>query len=168
MAIVKREERKEKKLICIENSRFIFTTNFSGDPERDNFGSDARKANLIIPDYDQAMELIEMGFNVRETKPRPGMEEEFIPTYFVAVNANYDSDWPPNIYLVSGDSEPRLLNEESVGIIDKCYVLNVDAVLNPYFNEKTKRSSLYIKTMYVEQDVEDDPFASKYARRRAD
>lgn len=157
-------ERREKRLVNIENTRFIFMTNFSGDPERDNFGSDARKANLVIPDYDQAMELIDQGFNVRATKPRQDDEEDFVPTYFISVNANYDTDWPPKIYLVTGDEEPRLLDEESVGIIDKCYVLNVNAVLNPYENQRTGRKSLYVRTMYVEQDIEDDPYASRYAR----
>ena len=157
-------ERREKRLINIENTRFIFMTNFSGDPERDNFGSDARKANLVIPDHEQAMDLIDQGFNVRSTKPRPGDEEDFEPTYFVSVNVNYDTDWPPKIYLVTGDEEPLLLDEESVSIIDKCYVLNVNAVLNPYENNKTGRKSLYVRTMYVEQDIEDDPYASRYAR----
>lgn len=153
---------QERKLICIENTRFIYQTNFSGDPERDRFGSDARRANLIIPDHIQAAELRDAGFNVKQTKPKPGEEEDFIPTYFVAVNANYDTDWPPKIYLVSGEAEPRLLDEDSVGIIDKCYVLNVNAVLNPYCNQRTGRNSLYVRTMYVEQDLEEDPFASRY------
>lgn len=157
-------DRQEKKLICIENTRFIFQTNFSGDPERDRFGSDARKANLVIPDYMQARELIDAGFNVRQTKPREGDEEDFVPTYFVSVNANYDTDWPPKIYLVSGDAEPRLLDEDSVGILDKCSILNVNAVLNPYHNARTHRSSLYVRTMYVEQNLEEDPFAHLYNR----
>lgn len=156
-------ERPERKPpICIENTRFIYTTNFSGDPDRDTFGSDARKANIIIPDHIQAMQLLDQGFNVKATKPKPGEEEGFVPTYFVSVSVNYDTDWQPKIYLVSGDAEPRLLDENSVGIIDKCYVLNVNAVLNPYFNQRTQRSSLYVRTMYVEQDLEDDPFASRY------
>lgn len=156
-------EKREKRLINIENTRFIFMTNFSGDPERDNFGSDARKANLVIPSYEQAMDLIDQGFNVRSTKPRPD-DEDFEPTYFISVNVNYDTDWPPKIYLVTGDEEPLLLDEESVSIIDKCYVLNVNAVLNPYENQKTGRKSMYVRTMYVEQDIEDDPYASRYAR----
>ena len=60
---------------------------------------------------------------------------------------------------------PVLLDEESIGILDKIYVLNVDVVLNPYHNARTNRNSLYVKTMYVEQSVEDDPFAGKYLNR---
>ena len=159
-------ERKRRNLIHIENTNFIFATNFSGDPERDTFGSDARKANIIIPSYEQAMELMEAGVNVKATKPRPDEDEsEFVPTYYAAVRVSYDSDWPPKIYLVSGDAEPVLLNEDTVNTIDRCYVLNVNATLNPYTNERTGRTSLYVRTMYVEQDIEDDPFAHRYARR---
>lgn len=160
------DERQERRLIKIENTNFIFKTNFSGDPERDSFGSDARKATLIIPTEEQAMELMAGGVNVKQTKQKPGDEEEgFEPTYYVTVNVNYDTNWPPKIWLVSGDSEPQLLDEESVGIIDKCYVLNVNAVLNPYHNQRTRRTSLYVRTMYVEQDIEDDPYAARYFNR---
>lgn len=159
------DERQERRLIRIENTNFIFKTNFSGDPERDTFGSDARKASIIIPSETQATDLLNMGVNVKRTKPKPGDEEEFEPTYYVSVNVNYDTNWPPKIWLVSGDSEPQLLDEESVGIIDKCYVLNVNAVLNPYTNQRTRRTSLYVRTMYVEQDIEDDPYAARYFNR---
>lgn len=156
-------ERK-KELISIEDTKFIFRTNFSGDPERDTFGSEARKANIIIPTYEQAMDMRAQGFNVKETRPKPGEEEDFEPTYFVAINVNYDTNWPPKIYLVSGDAEPLLLDANTVSILDKCYVLNVNAVLNPYCNQRTGKSSLYVRTMYVEQDVEDDPYAHRYMR----
>lgn len=156
-----------QKLIAIENTKFIFRTNFFGDPDRDTYGSDARRANIIIPDEEQAQQLIEQGFNVKVTRPREGAEEGFIPEYFVAIGVNYESNWPPKIYLVSGEAEPVLLNEESVGCLDMCQVQNVNVVLNPYQNQRTGRKSLYVRTMYVEQDINDDPFASRY-RRRAD
>ncbi len=160
-------ERK-RQLITIENTRFIWRTNFSGDPERDTFGSEARKADVVIPSYEQAMELIHQGFNVKNTKPRPGEEEGFEPTYFVTVNVNYDTNWPPKIYLVSGKSDPVLLDADSIDILDKIYVLGVDVVLNPYRNQRTGKSSLYVRTMYVKQDVEDDPFAHRYMRGSED
>ena len=159
------DRNRERRLISIEDTNFIYRTNFSGDPERDSFGSDARVANVIIPNHEQARELIEAGFNVKMTKPKPDEEEGFIPTYFVSVKVNYNTDYPPKIYLVSGNAEPVLLDEESVDILDKCYVLNVNVTLNPYLNPRTGRSSLYVRTMYVEQDIEEDPFAHRYGRR---
>ena len=157
-----------QKLIAIENTKFIFRTNFSGDPDRDTYGSDARRANIIIPDISQAQYLIDQGFNVKVTKPREGEEDGFVPEYFVAIGVNYDSNWPPKIYLVSGNANPVLLDEESVGSLDMCQVQNVNVVLNPYQNQKTGRKSLYVRTMYVEQDINDDPFASRYLRRNDD
>ena len=154
----------EKKLICIENTRFIFKTNFSGDPNRDRFGSSARKGNILIPNIDQARELMAEGFNVKQTRPRPGEEENFRPEYYVSVTANYNTNWPPRIYLVSGNAEPRLLDESTLNLIDMCRVKNVNVVLNPYHNQRLRTSSLYVRTMYVEQDLESDPFASRYYR----
>lgn len=163
MAIVSREPiREERKLVHIEDSRFIWVTNFSGDPERDHFGSTERKADLVIPSYEQAMALMDEGFNVKCTKPKDGEEDDFVPTYFVTIKVNYDSKWPPKIYLVSGRSEPVLLDEETIDMLDTCYVLNVNAVLSPYYNQRNNRKSLYVRTMYVEQDIEDDPFAQRY------
>lgn len=155
---------EKKPLIHIEDTKFIFATNFSGDPARDNFGSDARKATIIIPTEKQAMELRDMGVNVKQTKPKPDEGDDYIPTYYTAIRVNYNTNWPPKIYLVSGDAMPVLLDEESVCAIDNCYVLNVNAVLNPSRNPKTGRTSLYVRTMYVEQEVEADPFAHRYMR----
>ena len=156
------ENNRRKQLIVIENTKFIFRTNFSGDPSRDYFGAETRKASIIIPDEEQALNMIDQGFNVKCTKPKPGEEEGFEPRYFVDIKVNYDSPWPPKIYLVSGDAEPLLLDEKSISMLDKCYVLNVNAVLNPSVNQRTGKASLYVRTMYVEQDVEEDPFAHRY------
>ena len=37
-------------LVIVENGKFIFDTNFAGDPKKDRFGSDERKANLVMLD----------------------------------------------------------------------------------------------------------------------
>lgn len=152
----------EKRLIMLEDTNFIYNTNFSGDPERDRFGSDARKANIIIPTEEQALRMMDEGYNVRRTSPSEGEEEGFNPTYFVSASLNYDTKWPPKVYLVSDNAEPRELDEQSVGILDKCYIKNVNAVLNPYYNARTGLKSLYVRTMYVEQDISDDPFRGRY------
>lgn len=148
-------------IVTIENTNFIFKKNFSGDPEVDNYGSTDRKANIIIPSEAQARELMEMGFNVKCLEAtEPGKSDQ----YHVVIKANYDSKWPPKIYLVAGDAEPVLLDEQTVGKIDSVYVLNVNVILNPYYSERNKKWGLYIKTMYVECDEEADPFASRYRR----
>lgn len=152
------------KIISIENSRFIFETNFSGDPRRDKYRSTKRKANLIIPDHELARQMIDEGFNIKVTKPREGEEEGFIPRYYTPIIVNYDSKWPPKVYLVSGDSEPVLQDEESIESLDRIRIQNVNVILSPH--EWDGGYTLYVKTMYVEQALDDDPFAARYTRRR--
>lgn len=161
------------RTIAIDDTRFIYATNFSGNPENDRFGDSRRKANLLIPDAEQAKELIKAGFKVRETHPRPDDDpDEFVPDYFVTAVLKYRNragqpvKYPPKVYLVSGDNEPVLLDEESVECIDNMRVKNVNVILNPYeYDPANGGLSLYIRTMYVEQDLDDDPYAARYRRR---
>ena len=153
-------------LVIVENGKLIFDTNFAGDPKKDRFGSDERKANLVIPDIDLAMELIDDGFNVRLTKPRVGEEEGFVPRYFVKGKLNYKSTWPPKVYLVTDEDKSVLLDEESVACLDDIWVDRVNAVLNRY--EGPNGKSLYVKSMEVYQKVDDDPISAKYRRRNRD
>lgn len=161
------------KTIAVDDTRFIFQTNFSGDPSRDRFADGRRKANLLIPDPEQAKDLIKAGFKVRETRPRPDDDpDEFIPEYFVPVLLKYRNragqmvKYPPKVYLVSGRGEPVLLDEESVACIDQMRVKNVNVILNPYeYDPVNNGVSLYVRTMYVEQDLDDDPYAERYRRR---
>lgn len=147
--------------VNIEGASFIFMTNFSGDPARSGkYPSTARQANLTIPDVDLARDLIDEGFKVKLTKPREGEEEGFVPTYFIPIKVNYQVKYPPKIYLVAGDAEPRLLTEDTIDVLDKIRVKNVDVTLNKRFTDMG--NTLYVRTMYVEQDVDDDPWAGKY------
>lgn len=149
-------------LVIVENGKFIFDTNFAGDPKKDRFGSDERKANLVIPDIDLARELIDDGFNIRLTKPRVGEEEGFVPRYFVKVKLNYKSTWPPTVYLVTDEDKSVLLDEESVACLDDIWVDRVNAVLNRY--EGPNGKSLYVKSMEVYQKFDDDPISAKYRK----
>ena len=47
----------KRQKVNIDDTRFIFTTNFSGDPERDRFGSDQRRVNVVIPTEELAQHL---------------------------------------------------------------------------------------------------------------
>ena len=160
--------------IAVDDTRFIFQTNFEGSPERDRFHDDRRKANLVIRDPEQAKELIKSGFKLRETRPRQDDDPEtFEPELFVTVLLKYRNasgaqvKYPPKVYLVSGDNEPVLLEEDSVHCVDTMRVKNVNVVLNPYtYDPENGGVSLYIRTMYVEQDLEDDPYAARYRRNR--
>lgn len=160
-----------KRLVRIDDTKFIFRTNFSGDPENDpKYGSTTRKGSVIIPDEGLAQELIEEGFNIGTTKPKEGEEEGFVPRYYTTIIINYNSEIaqerPPKVYLVSGDNEPRLLNEETVGAIDHVYVTNVNVTLEKSYSKRYDKHLLYVRVMYVEQDVDDDPYMDRYSRGR--
>lgn len=155
----------ETNTLILSNTKFIFKTNLSGDPTRDTFGSSKRRANIIINDPEDVANLLTLGFKVKATKPKPGAEEDFEPDYYIPFQLNYDSEWPPMVYLVSGNAEPLLLDERTVGKVDNCYVRAVNAALNLYTNKKTGIKSVYAKTIYVEQDISSDPFAHLYANR---
>ena len=156
------------RTIAVDDTRFIFATNFSGDPSKDRFADSRRKANLLIPDPEQAKDLIKAGFKVRETRPRPDDDpNEFVPEYFVTVLLKYRNR--ASLAIWSGNNEPVLLDEDSVSCIDSMRVKNVNVILNPYeYDPVNNGLSLYIRTMYVEQDLDDDPYAARYRSRQED
>lgn len=152
------------EFIELRNTRFIYQKNFSGDPMRDKFKSTKRTANIIIPNPDMALQMQADGFNVKETKPREGEEEGFIPLYFVKVTANYDPprDWMkiPDIRLRSGGTEV-LLDKETVSRLDFIDMKGVPyAKLSIYVNQDRGTKSLYIDELIVEQDLGSYPYAA--------
>lgn len=148
--------------VFIENTKFIFATNFAGDPSKDKYKSTTRRANLIIPTQEQADEMAEAGYNVKQLKPHEGEEEGFTPVYFVPIIVGYGHPKrKPKIYLVT-NGVPSELDEETVGMLDDVYVNNVNVTLNPRYNQDRDSWTLYVQTMYVEQDVPFDPWAEKY------
>ena len=146
-------------MVILENTQFIFETNFSGDPKRDRFNSDQRRGNIIIPSEERALELRDLGINVKETKPKPD-DEFFTPTYFVSIKLNYESKMPPKLYLINESGATVLLDSESANIIDDMWVNHVNAVLNIYDGPNGK--SLYIKSMEIFQQTDNDPIADRH------
>ena len=57
----------KRQKVNIDDTRFIFTTNFSGDPSRDRFGSDKRRVNVVIPTMDLVNHLMDLGVKVRQS-----------------------------------------------------------------------------------------------------
>ena len=158
------ERAPRKPKIKLENTRFIYKTNFAG--KENDFGNDSRQANVVINDQAVLDYLLAQGYNVKETKPRDEEDDQFIPEYFVVVKVNYDSEYPPEIYLVEGTCEPVLLDANTVGQIDLSYIKNVDVELGQYENQKTGKKSLWVNLMYVEKHESSDPFKHKYGNSR--
>lgn len=147
------------KDLVIEGAKLIFR-NFSGKADQYNREGD-RNFNVIIDDGMLAQRLAEEGWNI---KIRPPREEGDEPLYRMPVKVNFNSDFPPKIWLVTRKAN-TLLNEETVGNLDYAEIRNVDLIITPYFWEVNGKSGVkaYLKTMYV--TLEEDVFAEKYARK---
>lgn len=150
--------KKRMDDLVIEGARLIFR-NFSGKGDTYNREGD-RNFNVIIEDELVAQKLSEDGWNI---KIRPPREEGDEALYRLPVKVNYNSDFPPKIWLVTRNAN-NLLDEETVGNLDYAEIKNVDLIITPYFWEVNGKSGVkaYLKTMYV--TLEEDVFAEKYAR----
>lgn len=173
---MRREE--PKKMIAIEDTNFMhFGRNLAGNPARDSRGDTRRKVLIAIPD-NMVGELMDMGLNVKEWVDR---EDETKRTHFVQAALSYrDSHgnamkYPPKVYLVNKDGVAVPLPEEAINDeFDFMPVKNINVILNPWEYQPGKWS-LYIRTLYVEQDYERiqfleererelDPFGERYKR----
>ena len=148
---------KEKDLV-IEGARIIFR-NFSGKGDQYNREGD-RNFNVIIDDAEMAERLAAEGWNI---KIRPPREDGDDTLYRLPVKVNFNSDFPPKIWLVTKKAN-TLMDEETVGDLDFAEIRNVDLIISPYFWEVNGKKGVkaYLKTMYV--TLEEDVFAEKYAR----
>lgn len=149
--------------VFIEDSKFIFNTNFEGNPDKDKYRSAQRKGNVRLTE-EQAKDLIAKGYNVKKTKPKEGYEDEYEPQYYISVKMKWKSEGAksdPRVFLISGDNSVRL-DANSVRMIDDIWVEKVNIKANPYVNKNDGRISLYINVMYVWQNIDEDPWANKY------
>ena len=124
--------------------------------------------NVVIPTEEQAQQLIEMGLNVKQTKPNPNYtyDEPFVPTFYVPVTVNMDSKWPPQVFWITTTGRKVACNAENIGQLDYIRVKNVNLQANLYENRNNPgQYTLYADILYVEQDADADPYAAKYEQR---
>lgn len=155
-----------RQKVNIDDTRFIFSTNFSGDPERDRFGSKTRRANVVIPTKEQAQALLLMGVNVKMTKPNPERQydDPFEPEYYVPIIVNMESKWPPHVFWITPEGRKLQCTIDTIGQLDYIRTKNVCVQANLVENKRNPGAfSLYADVMYVEQDVDADPYAQRYA-----
>lgn len=156
----------------IENTNFIFKTNLAGERRKeDRYPSNSRTCNIIIPDPEMVQELIDDGFNVRQTQPKEGCEEDFVPEYFVKATLKYRCEGgatDPNVGIRGADGYTTYFNHETVGQMDHLRIWrdSVCATLSPY--TKGDRPTLYIRELFADQDLENDYWSSRFPRRPQD
>lgn len=151
------------KKINIDDTRFIFKTNFSCDPSRTLYVPTYPEVNLIVS-RETADELSREGVTVKQT--RPGEMDDpatFVPTYFVKASINMNSKYPPSIYWVTTEGRVIRCDSEMLKQLDYIYVKKVDCQCNisPKKN-KPGEFKLWVDIMYITQDADRDPYYNRY------
>lgn len=140
-------------VLQINDARIIFK-NFRGEQTKYNREGE-RNFALVIPDEELADILVNEGWNV---KIKEAAEEGDTPRMHLPVKIKFN-DRGPHIYVITNGRKVKL-DEESVGMLDRIYISNVNLDIRPYdweVNGKTGRTA-YLQSMECYQEV-DDRFA---------
>ena len=155
---------KQLANVRIRNTKLIFR-NFAGKANDCNREGD-RNVCVVIPE-ELVDELRAEGWNIKQSKPREGFEDEYVPEYYVKANVKYRDRngvlkaYPPAIYVVT-DKKKTLLDETTVSQLDHAEIQDVKVELSPYPYTYLGREgiSVYINKLYAK--VIEDDFDSEY------
>lgn len=148
--------------VRLKNARLLFR-NFAGKADANGINKEGdRNVCVIIDDINLVEELKAEGWNIKQTKPREGYEDEYVPEFYVKANVKYRDKfgqlkaYPPMIYTVT-DKKKTLLDENTVAQLDHAEIQDVRVELSPYPYEVLGRKgiSVYVNKMYVKV-IEDD------------
>lgn len=130
--------------LTIEDAE-IFWKNFSGRGSQFNAEGDRNFCVYIDPAVVPTMK--EDGWNVKYSKPRDEGDE---PLPYIPVKVAYEN-FPPKVYMVTSRNQ-TLLDEDTIGELDRAEIERVDLVISPYhWTLKNGNSGIkaYVDTMYV-------------------
>lgn len=147
--------------VTIKDTRFIFRTNFRGERTKFNKNGD-KEFNIVLPP-DIGMDLEDKGWNVKHLPPREEGDAELM---HLPVRINFDSMYPPRVWLIDASSGKRtMLDDETVGQLDHLTneeITKVNIVVNPshWQNERGEGIKAYCQSMQVY--FLPDPFEAEY------
>ena len=149
-------------ILQVDDARITYK-NFRGEGTKYNREGD-RNFALIIPDQEQANELIESGWNVRIKPPRIDGDDPFM---YLPVKVKFNERGPA-CYLVSGCNMNRL-DEDSIGCLDDVDILSIDLDIRPYDwgpigPEQKYGRTAYLQSIKVTQRIT-DRFAREFEHR---
>lgn len=153
-------ECKDGFKLLVEDAKFMYRPNFSGEVRSRYDKAGDRNFNIIIEDSELAQRLREDGWNVR-TK----VFEDEEPINFINVKCKFTGYKDPKVYLVTGSQRrPRLLDEDCIGEVDSADIINMNMTITSYFYNVGDKSgiSAYLKTAYI--TIEEDEWADRYAK----
>lgn len=137
----------------------ILYPNFSGKPTKFRKSSGIRDFVAIVPD-DVAIELEQMGLNIKYvTKPD---DSEFIPYYTLSIAVSYNAEYDirPRVFMVT--DRKLSLDEDTIDILDDVEIVSADIVINQsaWSVNGNKGVKAYLDKIYVV--VVEDEFDKKY------
>lgn len=165
--------------VNIDDTLFTYKPNFEGRINPNSqYPSHTRSCQLTLTD-EKADELAGLGFRVKQTKPSknatPEQLENFKPRWYIDAELNYRDkfnnllQYPPKVYLITGNTMPVELFEDNANLIDDARVANVKAILNGRWttnrNTGEEYRKAYINAIYVEQEINTDPYLEMYRQR---
>lgn len=148
-----------RNILEIEDARIIFR-NFAGLGSKFNREGD-RNFAVIIPNQEICDELVEAGWNVKIKPPREDGEDPFM---YLPVKIKFNNRGPA-AYVISGNSTPKRLNEDTISMLDEIDIASVNMDLRPYdweVNGKVGRTA-YLQAIEVIQNI--DRFGAQYAAK---
>lgn len=132
----------------------ILWANFAGAKKRFN-EEGKRNFNIIVP-RDMVEEFIDFGFNIKrfeETENNPD------PDYYMKVNVNFKSNFPPKVVMVTSKSKV-LLNENTIGAaLDGAIIEYGDIVIAGSLYEGHVSAYLQKGAFYLSEDDWDKEYA---------
>lgn len=160
-------------VLRLSGTRLIYP-NFSG--RKTDFNNEGDRNFGAAVDPDLAEQLREDGFRVK-TLPAREEDPDSTPTDWIKIKVNYNSSFPPKVYLIKVDPDDpentekmvqTKLSEETISLIDilarSHAITHVDMNIRPSrYPARPNRPggiSCYLDALYV--TIVDDPLERKY------
>lgn len=148
---IKRTKRGEA---MVEDVQLIFR-NFSGKQGKFNREGDRNFCAILSDETAEAMQ--KDNWRIKWLQPR---EDGDAPKPYITIKVNYNSDWPPQIVMITENGKTTL-DVDSVGNLDWADIVKADLVLNPYQFEPDAPITAYLSRAYI--TIEEDEFEAKYS-----
>lgn len=149
--------RQDEGKYLFDEARITFR-NFAGNAGQYNAAGQRNFHIVLTPQ--QAMELKEQGFNVKERPPR---EEGDLPFYHLKVNVKMDSNIPPKIFVVTSKGR-RQLTEDMLAMLDWADFGRVDLIFSRYkrdWGDGRVTVTAYLQTLFG--FIREDELELRYA-----
>lgn len=147
--------------VMIKDARLIFR-NFKGEEKKYNRAGQ-RNFGAIIPDRENALAMMEDGWNIKWLAPRAEDEEGTEATPWLPIEVDFLRYRPPHVVLITAKGREDL-HDDTIAQLDNVQIINVDLIVRPYNwdDNGTNRVKAYLQTMFV--TIEQDELEMEYER----